>query len=177
MSVRLPNPRQSDFSPEQISYLNQLIRSLEIGLQDAEDATGGGGGGGTVTVNGTPASGNLTGWFDATTIEATDLTGDVTTSGSAVTTIAANAVTLAKLATQGANTVLANATNATDEPTAFALSTNEVLGRLAGDIIGVGIGTGANQLVQLDGSAKLPAVDGSQRTGLTGATIANFNNS
>jgi len=32
------------------------------------------------------------------------------------------------------------------------------------------VGTGANNIVQLDGSAKLPAVDGSQLTGLTGAS-------
>ena len=31
----------------------------------------------------------------------------------------------------------------------------------------VNVGTGANQIVQLDGSARLPAVDGSQLTGLT----------
>ncbi len=30
-----------------------------------------------------------------------------------------------------------------------------------------GIGTGANQIVQLDGAAKLPAIDGSQLTGMT----------
>jgi len=38
---------------------------------------------------------------------------------------------------------------------------------------GLTVGTGANNLVQLDGSAKLPAVDGSQLTGIaTGSRIA-----
>ena len=53
------------------------------------------------------------------------LTGDVTApAGSNATTIAANAVTLAKLATQSALTVLANATNGTAVPTAVAASTD-----------------------------------------------------
>lgn len=53
-------------------------------------------------------------------------------------------VTLAKLATQAANTVLANATGSTAGPTAVALSAQQVLGRLGSNIVGVDIGTAAN---------------------------------
>lgn len=49
--------------------------------------------------------------------------------------IADNAVTLAKLATQATNTVLANATAGTAVPTALAVGTNTVLGRVAGNIV------------------------------------------
>lgn len=53
--------------------------------------------------------------------------------------IANNAVTLGKLATQAANTVLANATAATAIPTAFALGANTVLGRKAANIVAISL--------------------------------------
>lgn len=55
-------------------------------------------GAGTVTTTGSPASGNLAKFSGATSITNGDLSGDVTTSGALVTTIAANAVTSAKMA-------------------------------------------------------------------------------
>jgi hypothetical protein len=55
------------------------------------------GGTGTVTTTGSPASGNLTKFSGATSITNADLSGDVTTSGTAATTIAANAVTTTKI--------------------------------------------------------------------------------
>lgn len=51
------------------------------------------GGGGTVTVTGTPASGNLTKFSGASSITNGDLSGDVTTSGTLATTLAASGVT------------------------------------------------------------------------------------
>lgn len=94
--------------------------------------------------------------------------GVATIDNNAITTakIADNNVTLAKLATQAANTILANATGSTAVPTAVALSTNQVLGRLGGNLVAIDIGTTADNLVKLDGSARLPAVDGSQLTNL-----------
>lgn len=87
-----------------------------------------------VTFNGalgTPSSGTLT---NATGLPTSGLTGtlqaaqepahtgDVTNSaGSLALTIAANAVTLAKLATQATNTILGNATSGTAVPTALAI--------------------------------------------------------
>jgi hypothetical protein len=61
----------------------------------------------------------------------TALTGEVTASGSGsvAATIANNAVTLAKLATQAANTVLAEATGSTAVPTAVAVAANKFLAR------------------------------------------------
>lgn len=80
--------------------------------------------------------------------------GDIVTSSSgtvwtidtnAVTTtkILDNNVTLAKLATQAANTVLANATASSAVPTAVALATNQVLGRLASNIVAIDLATAA----------------------------------
>lgn len=56
-------------------------------------------------------------------------TGDVTSVADGATTIANNAVTLAKLATQAANTILANITAATAVPTAVAVAANRFLAR------------------------------------------------
>jgi hypothetical protein len=53
----------------------------------------GGGGGGTVTVTGSPISGNLTKFSGGTSITNGDLSGDLSTSGTLVTTLASTAVT------------------------------------------------------------------------------------
>jgi hypothetical protein len=55
------------------------------------------GGSGTVTTTGSPASGNLTKFSGASSVTNSDLTGDITTSGTLATTIANNAVTTAKI--------------------------------------------------------------------------------
>ena len=70
-------------------------------------------------------------------------TGDVTnTAGSLAMTIAANAVTNAKLATMAANTVKTNATNAAAVPTDVALAASQLFGRGAtGDIAAITLGT------------------------------------
>lgn len=54
-------------------------------------------GSGTVTTTGSPANGNLAKFTGATSISNADLTGDVTTSGTVVATIANDAVTYAKM--------------------------------------------------------------------------------
>jgi hypothetical protein len=98
----------------------------------------------------TATSGTTATWQSPASSGITALTGDVTASGSGsvAATIANNAVTLAKLATQAGNTVLAEATGSTAVPTAVA------------------VGTGANNLVQLNGSSQLPAVSGALLTNL-----------
>ena len=87
-------------------------------------------------------------------------------SGTLITTGDTATVTNAMSAVMAANTVKVNATAGSASPSDVALSTNQVLGRLSGNIVAIDIGTTANDLVQLDGSAKLPAVDGSQLTNL-----------
>lgn len=106
----------------------------------------------------------------------TALTGDVTASGSgsvaatiasnAVTTskIADNNVTLAKLATQAANTVLANGTASTAVPTALALANSTVLARSSsGNVVGHTLSgiTAAGGVLSIAGgnSAQVPLVN------------------
>lgn len=69
-----------------------------------------------------------------------------TIDSNAVTTskILDNAVTLAKLATQAANTFLANATASAAVPAAVSLGTQTVAGRLAANIVAIAIATVAN---------------------------------
>ena len=72
----------------------------------------------TYNVNGSPLVTNAT------------HTGDVT--GSGILTIADNAVTLAKLATQAANTILANATAGAAVPSAIVVLEQTLVGRITG---------------------------------------------
>ncbi|MFA5340726.1 MAG: hypothetical protein WC332_03010 [Clostridia bacterium] len=69
-----------------------------------------------------------------------------------VTSISDNSITLAKLATQAAETVLVNATSSTAVPTALALSEQTVLGRITGGHI---VGLSVSQLITLITSASL----------------------
>ena len=63
-------------------------------------------------------------------------TGDVTkTAGGTALTIAANAVDNTKAADMAANTVKVNATGATADPADLAVTTNSVVGRVAGNIV------------------------------------------
>lgn len=84
-----------------------------------------------------------------------DLTGtypNPTIANNAVTTAKINndQVTNAKLANMAANTVKVNATAAAADPTDMAISTNSVLGRLAGNIVNVPIGTAAGTVAAGD---------------------------
>lgn len=83
--------------------------------------------------------------------------------------------TLATVATSGSYTDLSNkptlATVATSGSYAD-LSSKPTLGTAAA----LDVGTTANKVVQLDGSGKLPAVDGSQLTGVTGLPSQTSNN-
>lgn len=99
--------------------------AVNVGTAGAFVVNGGAGGtpSSIILTNGTglPTTG-LTGTLQAAQEPAH--TGDVTNSaGSLALSIAANAVTLAKLATQATNTVLGNATSGTAVPTALAVGT------------------------------------------------------
>lgn len=88
-------------------------------------------GGGTVTTTGSPASGNLTKFSGTSSITNGDLSGDVTTSGTLATTIAANAVTTgkinnaavtyAKIQNESAVTLLGNPTGGAQAPSEITL--------------------------------------------------------
>jgi hypothetical protein len=67
------------------------VLSVNVGETDVEWTAAAGGG--TVTTTGSPANGNLTKFSGATSITNGDLSGDVTTSGTLVTTLANTAVT------------------------------------------------------------------------------------
>lgn len=65
----------------------------------------------------------------------------------------------------GFGATLASAADAAAARTALALGTAALYN----------VGTSANNIVQLDGSARLPAVDGSQLTGISGGSVAGSN--
>lgn len=65
----------------------------------------------------------------------------------------------------GFGATLASAADAAAARTALALGTAAIYN----------VGTSANNVVQLDGSARLPAVDGSQLTGISGGSVAGSN--
>jgi hypothetical protein len=80
--------------------------------------------------------------------------GDVTSVGDGAQTIAANAVTLAKLATQAAQSILVNATGGIAVPTAMVIPEQRLIGRITGGSI-VGLtGAGARLLVGIPFTAK-----------------------
>jgi hypothetical protein len=70
----------------------------------------------------------------------------------------------------GAVNIYADDTTLNIDGTALVLS-----GTGATSTLNVDVGTTANKIVQLDGTAKLPAVDGSQLTGLTSAPVTSVN--
>ncbi len=80
------------------------------------------GGSGTVTTTGSPASGNLTKFSGATSVTNADLTGDVTTTGTVATTIAANAVTFAKMQDIATQTLIGRDTAGTSDPESVTIS-------------------------------------------------------
>lgn len=82
------------------------------------------GGAGTVTTTGTPALGNLTKFSGSTSITNGDLTGDVTTAGALATTIAANAVTYAKMQALSAVSRLLGSSASTTPVQEIILGTN-----------------------------------------------------
>ena len=86
------------------------------------------------TLVGTNITGTASNLTAGTVTTNANLTGEVTSVGNA-TTIAADAVTNAKLADMIANTVKVNATASTANPTDLSIGTNTVLGRVAGDIV------------------------------------------
>lgn len=80
-------------------------------------------GSGTVTTTGTPAAGNLAAFSGATSITNSDLSGDVTTTGTLSTTIANSAVTLAKMANVATASVFYRKTAGTGAPEVQTLAT------------------------------------------------------
>jgi len=134
-------------------------------------------GSGTVTTTGSPTSGNLANFSGTTSIAPGDLSGDVTTSGTLATTIAnnaittakinANAVTLAKLATQSDKTLLANISGGAAVPTASGLSAiiANILGNGTSGQAIVGDGAGNFSLGTVGGGS------GGALTYITSATV------
>jgi hypothetical protein len=128
------------------------------------------GGGGNVSTTGTPTNGQLAQWTDASHIQGVStlpsaalpaLTGDVTTAaGSAATSIAAGAVSNAKLATMAANTVKGNNTAGTAAPVDLTRAQltalcNAFTTALSGDVPASGGGT--SNFLRADGNWAAPA--------------------
>jgi hypothetical protein len=93
--------------------------------------------------------------------------GDITVSNSGATwTIDNQAITYAKIQNVSATDRLLGRLTA-GAGVVEELTVGTTLAK-TGTTLNVNVGTGANQIVQLDGTAKLPAVDGSQLTNLPG---------
>lgn len=87
-------------------------------------------GGGTVTTTGSPANGNLTKFSGATSITNGDLSGDVSTTGTLVTTIGTNKVTSTMLRQGVATSVIGRSANSTgNEADIQSSNDQEILGR------------------------------------------------
>jgi hypothetical protein len=84
---------------------------------------------------------NGVGWFLVLAIPSGSITTDDILDGTIVNVdiSASAAIALSKMATQAANTVVANATGSAAVPTAVSVGTNSVLGRVAGNIVAAGL--------------------------------------
>ena len=85
------------------------------------------------------------------------------------TQIADDAVTTAKIADDAVTTAkIADGAVTTAKIADDAITESQIAdGAVLATALSMGVGTGAGNLVQLDGTAKLPAVDGSQLTGVS----------
>lgn len=111
---------------------------------------------GTVTTTGSPASGNLTKFSGASSITNGDLSGDITTSGTLVATIAnlavttakinTSAVTYAKIQNESAATLLGNPTGGAAAPSEITLGTGL---SFAGTVLNASAGTGTVSTVSV----------------------------
>jgi hypothetical protein len=136
-----------------------------------------GGGGGNVSNSGTPAPGQMSRWVNATTIEGVTLAtagiapidsptftntpaAPTAAPGTNTTQLATTAFVKTAVDTSAAFLVIAPGTNTAN----FVPRWSGVNSKTLTD--GLAVGTGANNLVQLDSSSKLPAVDGSLLTNL-----------
>lgn len=147
--------------------VNYVEITLGPGLAMTGTTLSASGSGGTVTTTGSPASGNLTQFSGASSITNGNLSGDVTTTNTLVTTIANNAVTTAKIL--DANVTLAKLAN---------IATDSLIGR---DTAASGVPENIllNATLSMDGAGNL------QRAALTGdvtaaagsnaTTVANMN--
>ena len=139
-----------------------------------------GGGTGTVTTTGTPASGNLAKFSGATSITNGDLSGDVTTSGTLATTIAANAVTFSKFVA-AASAGFVGATAAGNYSHRTPTQVTAALDALVGDSGSGGTkglvpapaagDAAAGKFLKADGNWAVPSGGGSGSGGLIGVQI------
>jgi hypothetical protein len=125
-----------------VSSLKGADEALDAKLKETRDLVDNLGANSVASVNGiSPVAGDVT-------LTATDITGFATVATSGAYADLSGTPTLATVATSGEYSDLLN------KPTLGTASAEDV-------------GTGAGDVVQLDGSARLPAVDGSQLTNLT----------
>jgi hypothetical protein len=112
-----------------LSFINGILNSIVSG--------------GNVSTPGAAPTGSLAFFTGPTTINNGDLSGQVTTSGSNVTTLTPNTVSYSQIQQESALSVLGNPTNLTANPSEIPMAVNTIVGRAAGPAI-AGLPLGAN---------------------------------
>ncbi len=112
---------------------------------------------------------NLTGILSTVSTDGTSITGDGSGTPLAVGTVPSGQVSgLAAVATSGSfGDLLLQPVGLADGDDVGVADGTTILGNGAGTPYSVNVGTGANQILQLNASGQLPAVDGSLLTGIT----------
>jgi hypothetical protein len=171
------NPVELDAYGRAIIFLSGSYKFL---LTDADDVPVGPNGGVTDNVTAFQASSSgaiADGDYGDITVSSSGTVMTIDNNAISTSKIADNNVTLGKLATQAANTVLANATASAAAPTAVALSASQLLGRgSTGNVAAITLGSGLSMsgaTLSVSSSGAWTQIGSTQTP--TGVAVVDFN--